>query len=41
MKISLKLKDKHTGSILAASYLGYSSVFWLYPFIWLAVLSLT
>ncbi|MGL5387415.1 MAG: carbohydrate ABC transporter permease [Serratia sp. (in: enterobacteria)] len=39
--ISLKLKDKHVGGILAASYLGYTSVFWLYPFIWLAVLSLT
>ncbi|WP_025123663.1 MULTISPECIES: carbohydrate ABC transporter permease [unclassified Serratia (in: enterobacteria)] len=39
--ISFKLKDKHVGGILAASYLGYTSVFWLYPFIWLAVLSLT
>ncbi|CNE48130.1 carbohydrate ABC transporter permease [Yersinia kristensenii] len=37
----LKLKDKHVGSILAASYLGYTSIFWFYPFIWLAVLSLT
>lgn len=36
-----KLKDKHVGGILAASYLGYTSIFWLYPFIWLAVLSLT
>ncbi|VXD01523.1 Sugar ABC transporter permease [Enterobacterales bacterium 8AC] len=41
MMMSLKLKDKHVGSILAASYLGYTSIFWLYPFIWLAVLSLT
>ncbi|CFU96040.1 sugar ABC transporter permease [Yersinia pseudotuberculosis] len=37
----LKLKDKQVGSVLAASYLGYTSIFWFYPFIWLAVLSLT
>jgi len=39
--ISFKIKDKHVGGVLAASYMGYTAVFWLYPFVWLAVLTLT
>lgn len=37
----IKLKESTTGGLLASTYLGYSLVFWLYPFIWLAVLSFT
>lgn len=39
--ISFKIKEKYVGATLAGSYMGYMTVFWLYPFIWLVVLSLT
>lgn len=39
--ISFKIKDKYVGATLASSYIGYMAVFWLYPFVWLVVLSLT
>ncbi|AJR09474.1 sugar ABC transporter permease [Photobacterium gaetbulicola] len=34
-----KLKDSHIGGLLASSYLGFSAIFWLYPVIWLIILS--
>ncbi|PKE28218.1 sugar ABC transporter permease [Rahnella sp. AA] len=37
----IKMKESSLGGILACTYLGYSLVFWLYPFLWLAVLSFT
>ncbi|MBU9829286.1 sugar ABC transporter permease [Rahnella sp. FC061912-K] len=37
----IKMKESSLGGLLASGYLGYSLVFWFYPFIWLAVLSFT
>ncbi|MGL4430994.1 MAG: carbohydrate ABC transporter permease [Silvania sp.] len=34
-------KDAHTGGLLASLWIGYSSVFWFYPLIWLVLLSVT
>ncbi|MCG5042604.1 sugar ABC transporter permease [Enterobacteriaceae bacterium 155047] len=33
--------EARTGGLLASLWLGYSSVFWFYPLIWLALLSVT
>lgn len=37
----IKLKESSLGGLLASTYLGYSLIFWFYPFIWLVILSFT
>ena len=37
----LTIKESSLGGLLASTYLGYTLVFWLYPFLWLGILSFT
>lgn len=37
----ITVKDSALGGLLASSWLGYSLLFWFYPFAWLVVLSVT
>ncbi|MCE0825825.1 MULTISPECIES: carbohydrate ABC transporter permease [Buttiauxella] len=37
----IRISDSSLGGLLASSWLGYSVLFWFYPFVWLAILSVT
>jgi multiple sugar transport system permease protein len=39
MRLSEKFTDAQFGAALALSYIGFSAVFWAYPFLWLLILS--
>ncbi|AYN30414.1 sugar ABC transporter permease [Buttiauxella sp. 3AFRM03] len=37
----MRISDSSLGGLLASSWLGYSVLFWFYPFVWLVILSVT
>lgn len=37
----MRISDSSLGGLLVSSWLGYSVLFWFYPFVWLAILSVT
>jgi len=37
----IRISDSSLGGLLASSWLGYSVLFWFYPFAWLVILSVT
>ncbi|WP_162303029.1 carbohydrate ABC transporter permease [Buttiauxella sp. 3AFRM03] len=37
----IRISDSSLGGLLASSWLGYSVLFWFYPFVWLVILSVT